>query len=71
MKFYETIRFKLIAFFIVPIVFIILLGAVSFQKASDSIVRNYEKATVQAIEMAGEYMRFGYDSRGSNLCPVY
>jgi methyl-accepting chemotaxis protein len=57
-----TIRFKLIASFMVPIAFIILLGIVSYQKAANSIVSNYETATVQSINMAGEYMRFGFEA---------
>jgi len=58
----NTIRFKLTVAFLVPIAFIILLGFVSFQRASETIVSNYEKATLQAIEMAGEYLRFGFES---------
>ncbi|MDF2941927.1 MAG: hypothetical protein K0S01_785 [Herbinix sp.] len=57
-----TIRFRLIASFMVPIAFIILLGIVSYQKAANSIISNYETATVQAINMAGEYMRFGFEA---------
>jgi methyl-accepting chemotaxis protein len=58
----RTIQFQLTAAFLVPIAFIVILGVVSFQKASESIVKNYEKATVQAIDMAGEYLRFGFES---------
>lgn len=54
-----TIRVKLIGSFIVPIVFIILLGVVSFQKASDGICSNYEKSTQQAIKMTNEYIMLG------------
>lgn len=57
-----TIRFKLITAFFIPIIFIILLGLVSFKVASEGIVKNYEKAALQTIEMTGEYMRFGLDS---------
>lgn len=58
----STIRFKLVASFMVPILFIILLGIVSYNKAAEGIVDNYEKATLQAIEMAGEYIFFGIDA---------
>jgi methyl-accepting chemotaxis protein len=61
-SFFATLRFKLIASFLVPIMFIIILGVVSFLKASDGIQSNYEKATVDAIDMAGEFMRFGFES---------
>lgn len=57
-----SIRFKLIASFLVPIAFIIILGTVSFRVAADSIVRNYETATVQSIDMASEYLSFGLEA---------
>lgn len=61
-KYFLSIRFKLIASFLVPIAFIILLGIVSFRVAAESIVRNYETATVQSIDMASEYLRFGLEA---------
>lgn len=57
-----TIRFKLIASFMVPIAFIIILGIVSFVVASDDIVKNYEKSTLQTINMTGEYLSLGLGS---------
>ncbi|WP_313134732.1 methyl-accepting chemotaxis protein [Anaerocolumna sp.] len=60
--YFFSIRFKLIASFLVPIAFIILLGIVSFRVAADSIVRNYETATLQSIDMASEYLRFGLEA---------
>lgn len=57
-----TIRFKLITSFMVPIAFIIILGIVSFAVASDGIVKNYEKSTLQTINMTGEYLSLGLGS---------
>jgi methyl-accepting chemotaxis protein len=59
---FMTIRTKLIASFMVPIVFIILLGVVSFQKAADGIRSSYEDSTSQALNMTSEYLRFGTSS---------
>lgn len=61
-KRFSTIRFKLVGSFMVPIAFIILLGIVSYEKAANSIVKNYEDASIQSIDMAGEYLRFGLTS---------
>jgi len=58
----STIRFRLIAAFMVPVLFIIILGLVSFRVASNAIVKNYEKSSLQTINMTGEYLRFGFDS---------
>jgi methyl-accepting chemotaxis protein len=61
-KLFSTIRFKLIASFSIPILFIILLGVVSYRNASEGIISKYEKASGQAIYMAGSYMQFGIES---------
>ncbi len=58
----STIRLKLIASFLVPIIFIIVLGVVSFKVSSNNIVKNYEKSTSNTINMTGEYLRFGLNS---------
>ena len=59
---FSTLRFKMFASFLVPVIFIITLGIVSFSKASVGIQSNYEKATVDTINMAGEFLRFGFES---------
>jgi methyl-accepting chemotaxis protein len=58
----KSIRFKLIASFMVPICFIIILGVVSFIVASNAIVKNYEKSALETINMTGEYLQFGMKS---------
>ncbi len=57
LKHSATIRIKLIASFLVPIAFIILLGVVSFQKAAVGIRSNYENATVKTIKMTSQYLQ--------------
>ncbi len=61
-SFFATIKFKLIASFMVPIMFIILLGIISYIKASEVIESNYEKASEDKINMAGECMKYGFKS---------
>jgi methyl-accepting chemotaxis protein len=58
-SFLTTLRFKLIASFLIPIAFIIILGTASFIKASAGIQNNYEEATANSINMVAEYIRFG------------
>jgi methyl-accepting chemotaxis protein len=50
-----NIRTKLIMCFIVPVLFIIILGVVSYGKASDAIINNYEQSTVGTIHTTGQY----------------
>ncbi len=61
-SFFATIKFKLIASFMVPIMFIILLGIISYIKAAEVIESNYKKAAEDKINMAGECMKFGFNS---------
>ncbi len=61
-KISATIRVKLIAAFLVPIAFIILLGFVSFQKAAVGIRSGYENSTKQAINMTSKYLLLGVNS---------
>lgn len=58
-SFFSTLRFRLIISFSIPIAFIIILGVTSYLKASSAIETNYEKETVNSINMAAELMRFG------------
>lgn len=59
---FKSIRFQLIVAFMVPIAFIILIGIISFLKASDGITTSYEKSTSKALNMAGEYLQLGFDT---------
>lgn len=55
MKIYQSIRVKLIASFLVPVIFIVALGLVSYEKASSSIVESFEKSALTAVESNGNH----------------
>lgn len=59
---YNGIAVRLILSFMLPVIFVIIIGAVSYQKAAGSIMNSYKKESKQALEMTGEYLRFGFDS---------
>jgi Methyl-accepting chemotaxis protein len=59
---HKTIREKLIISFLVPIIFIIVLGIVSYQKAAAGIGNSYENSTTQSINMSAEYLKLGAKS---------
>lgn len=46
-----TIRSQLIAGFAIPIIFLMIVGVVSYQKASTGLISNYEQSTTNALEM--------------------
>jgi methyl-accepting chemotaxis protein len=55
----HSIRFKLISAFLLPIAFIIILGAVCYQLASRGMRENYENNSVVSMDMMGEYYELG------------
>ncbi len=57
-----SILMKLILSFIVPVIFIVILGGISYLKASEGLVSNYEQATKNTIAMATSYMDYVTES---------
>lgn len=56
------IQVKLTAAFFIPIVLIVLLGIITYQKASGGLVENYREAARSSVKMMAEYLDFGFDS---------
>lgn len=50
------IRNKIFICFLVPIIFMIILGAMSYQKAADGMDYTFQDSTQQTINMASEYI---------------
>jgi methyl-accepting chemotaxis protein len=50
-----SLRFQLTMGFLVPVICIILLGFISYAKASEKIIKNFEKSTIATINTTGEY----------------
>ena len=53
---YRQLRTKLIASFMVPVLCIIVLGLVSYQKASDAVISSYEESVNETLSMANQYI---------------
>lgn len=64
--FFHRIRFKLTLAFLVPVVFIIVLGYASFNKALVGIVGNYEESVNQTMRMMNEYLTLVFDTAQTN-----
>ena len=58
-KLLNTLRFRLVISFLVPIIFIVILGIVSYIQAESAIQSNYEEASGQALNMTSDYLSFG------------
>lgn len=53
------IRQKLILSFLIPVIFIIILGFSSYSKASKGLVLNYEQSSRSNIDMTAKYIEYG------------
>lgn len=53
---------KLILGFIIPVLFIVALGIISYLKSSNGLISNYEQSTSNTIKMSSEYMDYVFNS---------
>lgn len=60
--FFRRIRFKLIVSFLIPVIFIIILGVMSYQKASAQIISSYETSANQTMSMMNRYLTLSFDT---------
>lgn len=49
------IRLKLIVGFLIPIIFMVGIGVLSYMKSSKAMIESYENSTMSTIDMAGNY----------------
>lgn len=59
---WKRIRFKLIFAFLIPVVFIIALGVVSYQKATTQIIATYRDSVDQTVTMMNQYLTLSFDT---------
>lgn len=55
-----SIRTQLLVGFLLPLIFIILVGTVSYKKAERGMIRNYETSVRTTIDTQTEYLDFGF-----------
>ena len=56
------IKAKLIGAFVIPVLFIVALGIISYNKALEGIVNNYEGAVQETVQATGKYFDLGFKS---------
>lgn len=59
---FHSIRTKLILAFLLPVVFLIFLGILSYQMASRGLINNYESNALVSLDMMSEYYEQGMDN---------
>lgn len=55
-----NIRIKLMGSYLLLVMFIILVGALSYQSASNAIIHSYQTSAQQTLDMQGEYLEYGF-----------
>lgn len=60
---FNSIRFKLSVYFLVPVIFIIILGIIAYSNASNAIITTFTKANITSFNARGDY----YDAILTNL----
>ena len=63
---WKRIHFKLIFAFLIPVIFIIALGVVSYQKATTQIIATYRDSVDQTVSMMNQYLTLSFDTVQSN-----
>ena len=58
-KFAVSIKFQLLVGFLLPVVFVVLVGVVSYKKAEQGMIDNYETSVRTTIDTQMEYLDFG------------
>lgn len=65
------IRLQLYIGFALPIFFVIMVGRISYQKAAEGMVANYESATVKSMNMASQFLDFGFNAVEAEMLQLY
>lgn len=65
--FANSIRSKLIYAFLIPVYLIVLLGAISYWRASDAIVGNYKSSSINTLAKTSDYYQLIIETMESNL----
>ncbi|MCM1037892.1 MAG: methyl-accepting chemotaxis protein [Roseburia sp.] len=63
---YRQLRTRLIASFMIPVLCIIILGVVSYQRASRAIITSYEESVRQTMNMTNQYITLAINTVRSN-----
>lgn len=58
----KSIKLKLILSFCIPIILLIVLGLITYSKASDVIINNYKISATQTIEANGNYLELVFNN---------
>ncbi|MBR5598098.1 MAG: methyl-accepting chemotaxis protein [Lachnospiraceae bacterium] len=55
-----NIKLQLLVGFVIPVIFVILVGMISYNKAEEGMISNYESAAQNTINTQMDYLDFGF-----------
>lgn len=58
----NSVKVKLITAFFIPVLCIVLLGMVTYQKASKGLINNFESSSLSTIRMMADYYQVGFNA---------
>lgn len=58
----HSIKLRLICVFILPVIFLILLGVISYRLASKGLIENYETSGMVSLDMMSDYYDLGLNN---------
>ena len=65
-KFYKSIRSRLIGAFLVPIICIVVLSLASYNRSRTALIDSYQKSSEQTVDMIGQYVSLIASSEKAN-----
>lgn len=60
--FFRRIRTQLVVGFLIPIIFLIVIGIVSYSKSANSLTNSFETSSLQTIQMTAKYLEMAMTS---------
>lgn len=60
-NFFRGIHIKLIVAFTIPVMLIVILGVISYNKAAEGLIDSYEQSAQSAVEKTGDYLNLGFE----------
>jgi methyl-accepting chemotaxis protein len=58
----KSISTRLIVSFLIPVCFVVVIGLITYYKASDALLTRARETSQQSLAMTSEYLRFGLDA---------
>ena len=66
-----SLKLQIIIGFLIPVIFIVLVGNAAYDKASEGLINNYEGVAMNSIHMASKMVDSGLQSLELNALALF